>query len=261
MSSSQGVKLFGTLILLTAVYMAFAAPQQVHPSPSSQSNKTSKPKTPPKSSKTAKKFASSPSPSSTPSLPKVEHVVAKVQSFYDKVQTFKSKFVQKFWAKAYRQEKKSWGTVIFKKPGKMLWLYEHPKGNRILYDGKELHVVEASNQQIYDLTLDQSQLTALSFLMGRGELRKMFDFELFSGERMNFPGGLVLAGTPQKPSAIYQKVLFYIDQKTSQIRRVMILDGQGNRNRFDFEDPHVNEPINPTQFVFVPPAGMERIRP
>jgi outer membrane lipoprotein carrier protein len=52
-----------------------------------------------------------------------------------------------------------------------------------------------------------------------------------------------------------------VDASTSQVRRVMVIDGQGNRNRFDFINPHVNEPVSAAQFKLVPPAGTSIIRP
>jgi len=78
---------------------------------------------------------------------------------------------------------------------------------------------------------------------------------------MKFPGGVVLVGTPKQPTAAYSKVLFYVDQGTSQVRRVMIIDGQGNRNRFDFETPKVNETVAPEVFKFTPPPGTSIIHP
>jgi outer membrane lipoprotein carrier protein len=56
-------------------------------------------------------------------------------------------------------------------------------------------------------------------------------------------------------------VLLYVDGPTAQVRRVLILDAQGNRNRFDFSSPVVNEPVKPNEFTFSPPAGTEIIRP
>ncbi len=41
----------------------------------------------------------------------------------------------------------------------------------------------------------------------------------------------------------------------------MVIDGQGNRNRFDFVNPRVNEPVPPTEFTFTPPPGTSVVRP
>ena len=41
----------------------------------------------------------------------------------------------------------------------------------------------------------------------------------------------------------------------------MIIDGQGNRNRFDFENPRRNEAVAPEVFKFTPPPGTSIIHP
>jgi outer membrane lipoprotein carrier protein len=189
-------------------------------------------------------------------------LVVKVQAFYDKTSTFTCDFTQEFWVKAYNQKKSSHGKVVFAKPGKMDWEYAEPANNRVVSDGMQLRVYEHANKQLYEQTINQSQYpAALSFLTGNGKLADHFNFELFEGEQMNFPGGYVLVGTPKQATAAYQKVLFYIDKQSNQARRVMILDAQGNRNRFDFSNPQVNLPVAPTTFQFTPPPGTSIIRP
>jgi len=195
-------------------------------------------------------------------LPAAQTVVDQVQAVYDKTTTFKSDFEQTFLVKAYNVTKKSHGSVVFKKPGKMDWEYVEPAGNRVVSDGTTLRVYEASNAQLYEQAVDASQYPALSFLTGQGRLSTSFDFEIRDGEgQMQFPGGYVLVGTPKVPTAAYQKVLFYVDKQTFQVRRVLILDGQSNRNRFDFVNPRVNEPVDSNQFVFVPPPNTTVVHP
>ena len=71
----------------------------------------------------------------------------------------------------------------------------------------------------------------------------------------------MLVGEPKTPTAAYTKVLFYVDKQTFQIRRVLIVDGQSNRNRFDFVNPQVNMTVDPNQFVFVAPPNTTVVRP
>jgi outer membrane lipoprotein carrier protein len=189
-------------------------------------------------------------------------VLGKVQTFYDKTTSFSSDFTQEFFVKSHNVKKQSKGKVTFAKPGKMHWEYSEPKDNRVVSDGAVLKVYEAANKQMFEQNVDKSQYpAALSFLVGGGKLADTFSFELYDGASMNFTGGQVLVGTPKTPSPAYQKVLFYIDTPTSQVRRVLIVDGQGNRNRFDFENPKVNEAVPAERFKFVPPPGTSVVRP
>jgi outer membrane lipoprotein carrier protein len=216
----------------------------------------------------AQPAAPAPAPANAPSgggpgsASSADQAVQSVQAFYDKSTTFKSDFEQKFWVKAYNHEKTSSGHVTFAKPGKMEWVYTNPKDNRVVSDGKIIRVYEASNKQMFEQPVDTTQYpAALSFLTGTGKLTDTFDFELLAGADMKFPGGYVLVGKPRQPTAAYSKVLFYVDSATSQVRRVMVIDGQGNRNRFDFVSPRVNEPVAANQFTFTPPPGTSIVRP
>ncbi len=207
-------------------------------------------------------FAQQAAAAAPETAPTVDQAVLNVQAFYDKSTTFKSDFQQKFWVKAYNHEKTSSGHVTFAKPGKMEWVYDDPKNNRVVSDGKIIRVYEASNKQMFEQPVDTTQYpAALSFLTGVGKLSDSFDFQILPGAEMKFPGGYVLVGTPKQPTTAYTKVLFYVDAATSQVRRVMVIDGQGNRNRFDFASPRVNEPVAPTQFTFTPPPGTSIVRP
>ncbi len=198
------------------------------------------------------------------SLPpeKVAASVTRVQAFYDKTQFFASEFTQEFWVKAYNQKRVSKGKVTIAKPGRMHWHYDEPKENRVVSDGATVKVYEHANRQMYEQQVDKSQYpAALSFLTGTGKLSETFNFELFPGDKMAFPGGEVLVGVPKVPTPAYSKVLFYVDSQTAQIRRVLIIDAQGNRNRFDFTNPAVNQPVSHEFFRFVPPPGTQIVRP
>ncbi|HVH45585.1 MAG TPA: outer membrane lipoprotein carrier protein LolA [Labilithrix sp.] len=191
-----------------------------------------------------------------------EQTVAKVQAFYDSTTSFVSPFTQEFFVKSHNVRKDSKGTVTFAKPGKMAWDYETPAGNRVVSDGTMLRVYEAANKQMFEQNIDKSQYpAALSFLTGTGKLSDSFTFVMYPGASMNFPGGHVLVGTPKKESAAYTKVLFYVDASTFHVRRALIVDAQGNRNRFDFVEPKVNVQVNDATFKLVPPPGTQVIKP
>ena len=185
-----------------------------------------------------------------------------MQWVYDQSRTFQASFQQLFTVKAYATEKTSSGTVTFEKPGKMLWRYDRPQNNRVVSDGTLMKIYEATNQQMYEQPMEKSQYpAALSFLTGTGKLADSFAFDVVPGDKVAFPGGYALVGTPKEPTPAYSKVMFYVDLGTSQVRRVMIIDGQGNRNRFDFVNPQFNVPIPPDTFRYVPPTGTTIVRP
>ena len=77
---------------------------------------------------------------------------------------------------------------------------------------------------------------------------------------MKFEGGFVLEAKPKESTPAYQAMILYVDAATAQVRRVLLVDAQGNRNRFDFLSPTVNAKVEPSEFAFVPPSGTQVVR-
>ncbi len=190
-----------------------------------------------------------------------DEIVNRVQAFYDKTSTFKAGFKQRYVVKAYDKTKDSAGSVIFEKPGKMSWRYTS-NGNRVVSDGTLIKIYEKENKQMYEQQLAKTQYpAALSFLTGQGKLKQNFKFSKQDSKQMKFESGYVLAGDPLQPTAAYERVFFYVDAQTYQVRRVLIIDAQGNRNRFDFVTSEVNTKAPQGEFAFTPPPGTQVIRP
>ena len=109
---------------------------------------------------------------------------------------------------------------------------------------------------MYEKPVEKSQYpAALAFLMGRASSTKDFTLRLLDPAQMKFEGGYVLEGTPKEATPAYQKMLLYVDAQTNQVRRALILDAQGNRNRFDFAAPVVNQPVAEGRVRLHPAAG------
>jgi outer membrane lipoprotein carrier protein len=200
--------------------------------------------------------------SGTSSTPSADQIAGRVQAFYDQTKTFQADFKQEYYIKLHDKRTTSEGQVAFEKPGKMSWKYAQPNGNRVVSDGQVLKVYEQANQQMFVQPVGKSQYpAALAFLMGQGQLTSSFTLRLLDPSAMKFEGGWVLEGTPKDATPAYQKVLLYVDSATAQVRRVLILDAQGNRNRFDFDNPLVNNAVPASEFAFSPPAGTQIVKP
>ena len=200
---------------------------------------------------------------SATSLPDLssDAIAERVQSFYDGAKTFQAQFSQRYTIFAYNKKKESQGHVAFVKPGKMSWRYTS-NGNRVVSDGKVLKVYEAENKQLYEQDMGKSAYpAALSFLLGEGKLSASFTLKKLSAQTAEFKGGYVLLAIPRDPTPAYQKMLLYVDGKTFQVRRVLMIDAQKNKNLFDFSEPRVNEKVPASEFTFSAPAGTQVVKP
>ncbi|MCC7542997.1 MAG: outer membrane lipoprotein carrier protein LolA [Deltaproteobacteria bacterium] len=191
-----------------------------------------------------------------------DQVAAQIQAFYDRTRDVEADFAQTYVNKLYNKTERSRGRVFFRKPGQMRWEYAQPSGNLIVSDGETMWVYEAEARQAYRRRVTDSELpTALSFLTGTGRLATDFTFRLLDARRQNFPEGIVLELRPRRANPHYDRLLFYVDPQTFQVRRTLIIDPQGNRNRFDFLRMRYNRGIPATRFRWNPPRGTRIITP
>lgn len=214
--------------------------------------------TKPAASGSASAAAPSSSGSALPAL-SVTDVAGKVQATYQAITTYEADFDQSYDMKAFGEKKTSKGHVTFEKPGKMRWDYTDPKDNLVVSDGETLWSYVAKDKQARQMKLKDSQMpTALAFLTGKGDLTK--EFTLSFVENGGFKGGYILKGVPKTPTNLYSYVSFYVDGATFQVRRVLIVDAQDNRNRFDFSKPVVGSKYDASKFKWTPPAGIAVIK-
>ena len=175
--------------------------------------------------------------------------------------TFSARFKQENTLKVSGVVKKATGTVIAERPNKVSFRYDAPSKNRVVSDGVKLKVYIAEDETMYVSSVDKTEYPgALAFIMGKG-LAPSFTFTF--NDKAQFAGGPVLLGKPRAPSQFYETALFYVDDALRKardpgvLRRVLLVDAQGNRNRFDFEGVTVPASVDPSEFTFTPPTGTQ----
>ncbi|MGK3959653.1 outer membrane lipoprotein carrier protein LolA [Sorangium sp. So ce118] len=205
-------------------------------------------------------------PGAQPAVPpaeagSAEAVAAEVDTIFVGKKTYFARFKQEHTQKISGAVKKQSGTISVEKPDKISFRYDPPSQNRIVSDGVSLKVYVAEDRQMFVTPVQNSEYPgALSFLMGHG-LRPSFTFTF--NEKAKFEGGPVLVGKPRAPTPHYDLVMFYIDKALlakkdpGVVRRVLIVDAQGNRNRFDFENASQPASIEPAEFQFAAPPGTD----
>jgi len=197
-------------------------------------------------------------------------VAGAVQAFYEQTRGVQAQFYQTYYHKLYDRYDRSRGRVVFAKPGKMRWTYARPNGKVITSDGSQLIVFEPGDPgqrgQCFQQRMSEHQLpAAFSFLTGTGRLEQDFTFRLLNARRQGYPAGYVLELRPREPSPQYDRILFYVlkqdGRPTGVVRRVLIVDPAGNRNRFDFSQLQWNPRVGANTFRFSPPGGVRCVRP
>jgi outer membrane lipoprotein carrier protein len=190
-------------------------------------------------------------------------VASQVDTIFLPKKTFSAKFKQEHTQKVSGTVKKSSGVVFVEKPSKISFRYDPPNKNRIVSDGSEIKIYIAEDNTMYIQPVAGHQMPgAMAFIMGNG-LLPSFDFTFNEKAKKSWPAGPVLNGKPRQATPNYEACFFYVDDALLQkkdpgvIRRVLILDAQGNKNRFDFEESTQPASIDANEFVFTPPPGTD----
>lgn len=194
--------------------------------------------------------------------------LAAVQTFYDQTREVAADFFQTYVNKLYDRTDKSRGHVVFKKPGKMRWDYAKPNGKVIVAGSGKLLVYEPGEEptdkgQVLEQNFAQADLPqAMSFLLGTGKLSDDFAAKLLDSAREGFANGQVLELRPKKPNPHFERLLFYVESSAALrglVRRIVIVDASGNRNRFDFSAFKFNAGTPESTFEWRPPADARKV--
>ena len=195
-------------------------------------------------------------------------VAATVQSFYDQTRDLSASFFQTYVNKVYDRTDRSQGHVTFKKPGRMRMDYAKPNGKIIVAGAGKITLYEpgeepGDNGQVLEQKFNETDLPqAMAFLMGTSKLADDFEFKLLDAAKEGYPAGQVLELKPRKPNPRFDRLLFYVETAANLrglVRRLVIIDASGNRNRFDFSQLKFNTNVPDSTFTWKPPANARRV--
>lgn len=204
-------------------------------------------------------------PATNPANP--SDVVDQVQKFYSNIKQVTAMFRQEVTNTTFGSTKQSDGTVWIEKPGKMRWDYlekkDSPAGSggspitvvkkSFISDGTQLWVVDHDNKQVVKKNLSQDMLpVAVTFLYGKGDLKRDFNPAIDTSSSYGTKGDVVLKLTPKQPSAQYKALYLVLNPADYHVKESVIVDSSNNTNHFHFYAPDFEKPIKDSWFQFDP---------
>jgi outer membrane lipoprotein carrier protein len=153
-------------------------------------------------------------------------IVDSLQKNYEATVDFVADFRQETEVKTLNRNLKASGQVSFKRPGKMFWRYEEPKGQFVLADGKYLYFYQPEQNQIIKSPLKNAFRSdiPLSFLLGIGNLKKDFNAVLKATEESQY----ILRLEPKGESGGFSEILLGVAKNSSDIQWVSVRDATNN---------------------------------
>ena len=180
-------------------------------------------------------------------------VARRVEERHRGVRDMQARFVQTYRSGVLGRDVVERGTVSIKSPGRMRWEYRDPEAKTFVSDGKTFYFYVPADKQV--IVRDQADARGLTaqLLSGRLEILAQFDVGL---ERT--AGRERLRLSPRKTDPEVDRVYLDVDDGY-RIRGIEILDPQGNRSRFEFQDLRENVGLPDRLFRFDVPEGVEVI--
>ena len=184
-----------------------------------------------------------------------DQIVDSLQKNYDATVDFVADFRQETEVKTLNRNLKAWGKLTFKRPGKMLWRYEEPKGQVVLADGKNLYFYQPEQNQVIKSPLSNAFRSdiPLSFLLGLGNLKKDFNAALKGADENQY----VLRLEPKGDLGGFNEVLVGVSRNTSDILWVSVRDAASNLTTIRFSAMRKGVGVQESLFRFQLPDGAD----
>ena len=184
-----------------------------------------------------------------------EAVVDHLQKNYDATADFTADFRQETEVKNLNRTLKASGKLSFKRPGRMLWLYDEPKGQFVLADGNHLYFYQPDQNQVIKSPLKNAFRgdIPLSFLLGLGNLKKDFNATLKASE----PSQNILRLEPKGEAGGYSEILLGVSKPSSDILWVSVRDAANNVTTLRFANMRKGVGVKDSLFQVQIPNGAD----
>ena len=184
-----------------------------------------------------------------------DYVIESLQKSYDSAVDFVADFRQETELKTLARNLKAGGKLYFKRPGRMLWRYDQPKGQFVLADGKSLYYYQPEQGQVIKSPLKNAFRSEipLSFLLGIGSLKRDFKVSLKGMEE----GHYILQLGPKGELGGVGEIVLGIDRGTFDILWTRIRDAAGNVTTIRFSNMRRGIGLKDSLFHLQVPDGVD----
>ena len=142
----------------------------------------------------------------------------------------------------------------------MRWLYDAPEEQLLVTNGETLWLYDTLLENVTIQKLEKlTDGTALSFLLGLGDLNEDFKRRKISKSLLKNRQGLIVELEPNKKTANLAFIQLEVDPGTYNLRTIVLMDQRGNYRIIAFESMSYNLELEDKFFEFEVSAEMEVI--
>uniref|UniRef100_Q02D07 Outer membrane lipoprotein carrier protein LolA n=1 Tax=Solibacter usitatus (strain Ellin6076) TaxID=234267 RepID=Q02D07_SOLUE len=178
-----------------------------------------------------------------------------VEARYNKTKTLQVLFHEDYTPPG-RPKRTESGTLILRKPGKMRWDYEQPKGKLFISDGKFLWLYTPDDNRAEKMKLKESDdmRAPLAFLLGKLDFQKEFRNLQAKAEGPDTR----ITGDSKSDNLPYSSVEFVVTPE-QRIRLVKVTGYDHSVLEFRLEQEKADLPVDAKLFQFQVPKGAQLV--
>ena len=183
--------------------------------------------------------------------PTASDLARKVDAHYNHLSSLQARYTERYTGMGL--DRTETGTLTLRKPGRMRWAYDSPRGKLFLLDGKSAIFYTPGDAQAQRLPAKQLDdlRSPLRFLLGHTELAKELDHLTLTTSE----GGYTLSGVPKGMQQRLRSLALTVDV-SGAIRSMRLEEVDGATTTFTFADQRGNIPTREEDFHFVAPPGV-----
>jgi outer membrane lipoprotein carrier protein len=183
-------------------------------------------------------------------------LTAELQKQYRTISGFRADFTQNLTNAASGETETRKGKIAFMKPRCIRWKTISPEPELLVVNREEVWEYFPAEDVAYRYSLRGvfESKTMLRFVTGEVDLREDFSVEV-QGEDDN--GWTKLKLTPKNPEPSLVQASVWVDPERTLLRRIVVEDFFGNRNRLTFENIELDPKLKTSLFEFDPPEDVE----
>ena len=184
-----------------------------------------------------------------------------IQKQYQSIRSFSGNFIQSSHrADTKTGTKKAEGLVSYKRPAKMHWLYKSPEEQLLVTNGQTIWLYDPLLENVTIQKLEKiTEGTALSFLLGLGNLQADFIHRGISKNLLIGQDGLILELEPKKSTANLAFIQLNVHPETYNLQSIALMDQQNNYRTIQLINMKYNLEIEDIFFEFTFTNDMEVI--
>jgi outer membrane lipoprotein carrier protein len=187
------------------------------------------------------------------SAPAQAQSLAQLKDYYQSVKSLSGDFVQTTRSEADEVLETSSGNLLIQRPDRFRWFYQEPFEQLIVADGEKLWVHDVDLEQVTVRPLDEVLGMGPALLLSGSYQSLEQSFQIKEED----DGWLTLI--PRQPDWDFQSIRVKMAGGVPSI--IEVDSGLGQATRLELKNLDLNPRIDPLQFRFTPPAGVDVIAP